>query len=268
MNCKELAELSPLYLAGELDEVRMAGFDIHLRTCPACATDIEQQKDLDALLCDGVLAEQIDTSSVDMLVRQTIQAQRESKFDPQSSTSAHRYWIAIAAAIVLAAIAGLSYRYWPSPVVAPVYAAVVHDHQVEVVEGAHRPWVSDSAVIDLLAAKQGVSESALAAIAPANYHLERAKLCPLDGSTYLHLVYTDGAHELSVFLHQGDTRSFVRRNARLCEWPCAAHRKRRPRLSRRLPVRSADGAGGHRPVGSCRAGRCPHRRKRSLVSAK
>ena len=204
MNCKELAELSPLYLAGELDEVRMAGFDIHLRTCPACATDIEQQKDLDALLCDAVLAEQIDTSSVDMLIRQTIQAQRESKFDPQSSTSAHRYWIAIAAAIVLAAIAGLSYRYWPSPVVAPVYAAVVHDHQVEVVERARRPWVSDSAVIELLAAKQGVSESALAAITPANYHLERAKLCPLDGSTYLHLVYSDGAHELSVFVHQGD----------------------------------------------------------------
>jgi len=139
-----------------------------------------------------------------MLIRQTIQAERQSKFDSHSSTFAHRYWMAIAAVFALAAIAGLSYRYWPSSVVAPVYAAVVHDHQVEVVERAHRPWVSDSAVIDLLAAKQGVSEGALAAIAPANYHLERAKLCPLDGSTYLHLVYSDGAHELSVFLHQGD----------------------------------------------------------------
>ncbi len=204
MNCKDLAEFSPLYLAGELDAVRTGAFDIHLRTCAACAAEIEQQKDLDALLCDGVLAEQIDTSAVDVRIRQTLQAEREAKLDSHSSVSSSRYWIAIAAVITLAAIASLGYRYWVGSAVAPVYAAVVHDHQVEVVERAHRPWVSDSAVIQLLAAKQGVSDSALAALVPASYHLERAKLCPLDGNTYLHLVYSDGVHELSVFLHQGD----------------------------------------------------------------
>jgi len=204
MNCKELAELSPLYLAAELDEVRLAGFDSHLRICVTCAAEIEQQKDLDALLCDGVLAEQIDSSAVDVRIRQTLQAEREAKPELHSSAPAYRRWAAIAAVIVLAVIAGFSYQYWFGSAVAPVYAAVVHDHQVEVVERARRPWVSDSAVIQLLAAQQGVSESALAAMAPANYHLERAKLCPLDGNTYLHLVYSDGAHELSVFLHQGD----------------------------------------------------------------
>jgi Putative zinc-finger len=204
MNCKELAELSPLYLAGELDGVHSAGFEIHLRTCATCATEIEQQKDLDALLCDGVLAEQIDTSALDVRVRQTLQAEREAKLDSHSSTSSRGNWLTIAAVIALAAIAGLGYRYRVGSAVAPVYAAVVHDHQVEVVEHAHRPWVSDSAVIQLLAAKQGVSEGSFAALAPANYHLERAKLCPLDGNTYLHLVYSDGTHELSVFLHQGD----------------------------------------------------------------
>lgn len=205
MNCKDFAELSPLYLAGELDEPRAATMDAHLHSCAACAAEIEQQKTLDALLCNGVLADPIDTSEVDVRIRQSLQAERQSKPTLHPFAPAFIRWVAAAAAVVaLALLAGLGYRHWfPAPV-APVYAAVVHDHQVEVVERARRPWVSDSAVIQLLAARQGISDYTFAALAPANYRLERAKLCPLAGNVYLHLVYTDGAHELSVFLHQGD----------------------------------------------------------------
>jgi anti-sigma factor RsiW len=205
MNCNQLSELSPLYLAGELDGARAAQFAEHLRSCSPCSAEMREFKDLDARLCEAVLAEKIDPSAIDRSVRQTIQAESQAKGKSYSTTRSHRFWIPAAAAIAfLALIAILSYRRWFSGPVSPVYTAVVHDHQVEVVEHARRAWVSDGAVIQLLAAKQGVPQTAFPALAPANYHLERAKLCPLDGNTYLHLVYTDGAHELSIFLHQGE----------------------------------------------------------------
>lgn len=203
MNCAETDELSSLYLAGELDEARTAAFDAHLHACAACSARIEEQKNLDALLCDGVLAEQIDTSNVDARVLRAIHTSRTLE---GTRLPMYRRWgIVAAAAILLALIAGLAaYRYTSGAPVTPMYAAVVRDHQLEVVERARRPWVSDAAVIQMLAAKQGIGADAFASLAPANYRLERAKLCPLSGNVYLHLVYTDGAHELSVFLHQGD----------------------------------------------------------------
>jgi hypothetical protein len=41
--------------------------------------------------------------------------------------------------------------------------------------------------------------------APVGYRLEHGKLCRLDGRPFLHLVYTDGANEVSVFLRQWDS---------------------------------------------------------------
>jgi hypothetical protein len=205
MNCNDLSEISTLYLSGELDEDRAAEFDSHLRGCSYCSVGIEQQKDWDVLLRDGVLAEEIDPSAVDLHVRQTIQAAHQAKVESQVPARSYRLWIPAAAAVILLAlVANVGYRHWFGGAVAPVYAAVVHDHQVEVVERARRPWVSDYAVIQLMAARQGVSQSAFAALGPQNYRLDRGKICPLAGNVYLHLVYTDGTHELSVFLHQGE----------------------------------------------------------------
>ena len=184
---------------------RAAEFDSHLRGCSSCSAEIEQQKDWDTLLRDGVLAEEIDPSAVNLRVRQTIQAAHQAKSPSQFPARSYRLWIPAAAAVILLAlIATVGYRHWFGGAVAPVYAAVVNDHQVEVVERARRPWVSDYAVIQLMAARQGVSEGAFAALAPQNYRLDRGKICPLAGNVYLHLVYTDGTHELSVFLHQGE----------------------------------------------------------------
>ncbi len=44
----------------------------------------------------------------------------------------------------------------------------------------------------------------MAALAPAGYRPEHGKLCRLNGRVFLHLVYTDGAHEFSVFLRERD----------------------------------------------------------------
>lgn len=41
-------------------------------------------------------------------------------------------------------------------------------------------------------------------LAPVGYRLEHGKLCRLDGRPFLHLVYTNGANEVSVFLRPWD----------------------------------------------------------------
>jgi hypothetical protein len=91
----------------------------------------------------------------------------------------------------------------------PVYAAAARDHRWEIVDGQHRKWLTDRASIKALAARQGVSESAIAAIAPAGYQLVEGKLCRLDGHVFLHLVYANGFANFSVFLRRPDGKAPV-----------------------------------------------------------
>jgi hypothetical protein len=69
------------------------------------------------------------------------------------------------------------------------------DHRLEVVEHRPRRW-------------QAKAPEALPA-APANYRLEHSKICRIEGKPVLHLVYTDGSHEVSVYVNAaagtGDT---------------------------------------------------------------
>jgi len=61
-----------------------------------------------------------------------------------------------------------------------------------------RRWRTDPAEIEKLAARYGLSN--VASLAPAGYRLEHAKMCGIGGKPALHLVYTDGGREFSVFI--------------------------------------------------------------------
>src|SRR6202030_3337097 len=106
-----------------------AQFDEHLRSCSPCSAEMGEFKDLDARLCEAVLAEKIDPSAIDRSVRETIQAEGQARGKSYSTTRSHRFWVPAAAAIAfLALVATFSYRHWYSVQDSPVYAAVVHDH--------------------------------------------------------------------------------------------------------------------------------------------
>ena len=199
MNCLKLENVVSLYLAGELDSERSAAVESHLRACPTCAAEIERQKDIDAYLCEGVLRPPVDSAPIERRVKQAIQSEARTF----SRRFAFRRWLGIAASVVLfASVSALFYQRWI--LASPVYAAVAHDYSVEVLGQVHRVWLADHSQIAALASQQGISAAALEALAPSNYSLERAMLCPLNGSRYLHLVYTDGGHEMSIYLHPAD----------------------------------------------------------------
>lgn len=149
---------------------------------------------MDAQLRDAILAEPIDTTALDAHIRKQIAAEVSQRKIQRGK------WIAAAgiAALLLIAVGG--YWFLPNRGSAAMCADAARDHRVEVVEHQRRDWLTDAAAIDALAVQRGLSALAAQAMAPAGYRLERGKLCRLGGRVFLHLVYSNGAREFSLYL--------------------------------------------------------------------
>jgi anti-sigma factor RsiW len=200
MNCSDITEIAPLYISAELDARRASEFDAHLKTCPACMSELEAQARLDERFRAALLADEVDVSRVNRRIRELIAAESSQHLVPVSRPSRGRSVTAavgVAAAFLLVAA---GYLVVPGHV-ARVYADAARDHQLEVVQRQVRPWIVDPAAIAALAVQQGIPDPVPLELAPS-YHLERAKVCRLDGRLYLHLVYSDGTREFSLFLRQ------------------------------------------------------------------
>ncbi len=191
MNCAAVLNLAPLYLSGELEPERAVEVAAHIKDCASCAWELGQQRALDAVLRETVLAEKVDSSRVERNVRLVVG-------EPVGQGSGRRWMFALAglAATLLLVVFLMRAR--------PVYAAAAKDHRIEIVELQPRQWSTERAAIAALAQRQGVTDSAIDRIAPAGYHLAQGKLCFLDGKIFLHLVYANDAGKLSVFLRPAD----------------------------------------------------------------
>ena len=186
MTCREIEELAPLYLSGELDEARRAVFHTHLQSCRDCRDEMDQQAALDARLRETV-ADLPDATAVERAVRRRIALERSARY------------AAIAAAVLVAVVLG--YRAFRPQPVARLYADAALDHRLEVMEHQPRHWRTDPAEIEKLATRFRLPD--VRWLAPG-YRLERAKICGIDGAPALHLVYSNGSQEVSVFVRQRD----------------------------------------------------------------
>jgi anti-sigma factor RsiW len=187
MNCKDVAELAPLYLSGEIEDRRRDLFQAHLAECRNCAGQLATQVTLDARLRDAFSSDLPDTAALNQSVHGRIARERGRR----------RALVAATAAVLLFA-AGLGYRSFRP---ASLFSDAARDHRMEVMERQPRRWRTDPAEIDRLAARYGLSN--LAATAPAGFRLEHAKMCGIDGKPALHLVYTSGIQEFSVYVRIG-----------------------------------------------------------------
>jgi len=194
MNCSKILELAPLYLSGELDTDRAAELRAHFDSCGQCRREIESQIELDERLRQELLADATDSSAVEARVRQVCSHQSRFVF------AAGRAAVAIAASVLLAIAAAAAIRFWPRPQPVAICADAARDHRREIVRQEPRRWASDVAGIDTLAGRAGASPSILARLALPGYQVERGRLCRLNGQVYLHLVYSNGAREFSLYL--------------------------------------------------------------------
>ena len=174
MTCTELAELSPSYLSGELDNRRAAILDAHLKTCPGCFEELQRQA-----------------------------RGRAAGRSRQAGVRPHRprpWVIAVMSAAAMFLLAVLGSLVLMGPQGGRVYAAAARDHRLEIAEQQPRRWVAGPAQIAAMAERRGVPGSAVLALSAQGYHLERGRLCFVGPRVFVHLVYSGDGHEFSVYL--------------------------------------------------------------------
>ena len=202
MNCNEIAELAPLYSTKELDAPRMAAFRAHLSECAECAHAIEEQEALFSELREAVLSEPANTQPIETRVMRAIAEGRKPVWtlSPLWRVAS----IAAAAAVLVAAV--FLFRVITNRPIARVYADAAEDHRDEVIQQQLRKWLTDQERISEMAERHNVSATLLSSLAPVGYHLSQARVCRLNGRSYLHLVYSagEGAQEYSLFLRKRD----------------------------------------------------------------
>lgn len=202
MNCSDVSRFAPMFLAGELDSARKEEFSAHLRQCTACGQELERQSALDQLLRQRLLAEPVDSAAVAERVRERIRLGQDWPEERRRVPLRRVFALSGIAAMLLLGVVSYRAKFAPRP--RPFDAAAARDHRVEVVEGQPRKWRTDRASIETLAARQGLSWSVLASLAPPEYHLAQGRYCFLNGRVFLHLVYADDAGNFSLFLRAGD----------------------------------------------------------------
>jgi anti-sigma factor RsiW len=202
MNCSETKFVMPLYLSSELDETRMADFELHVQQCPPCARELEHARHWDVLLRDACLEEQVDTMGLRERVLSEI-----SKSRPRRRFLFRRpvYSLPIAAVLLLAIAVGIVYFALYGGSSQTVYAAASSDHYEEVVKNPPiEGWRETPAEIRAFVREQLGDADFLDRLAPADYHLTRARVCDLPDKAYVHLVYKNDAREISIYLRRKD----------------------------------------------------------------
>ena len=194
MNCADIHELSPLWHSGELDTARQKAFDAHVAGCSVCAADLRDQWSNDARLREAIAAEPADTQALEHRVIRRIGRERMLRWAVPGA--------AVAAALVAGILVWNAHRPVPvdPAVVAPVFADAARDHTNEVVNQARRRWRTDPAEVAALETSQGISGVDVKALEATGYKLQRAKVCRLGGTPYMHLVYAKGGREFSVYM--------------------------------------------------------------------
>ncbi len=148
--------------------------------------------ELDRPLREAIHSEPIDTSALDLEIRR--------KVAEDARRIRRGKWIAAVgiAALLVLMIGG--YRMLANRD-AELCSDAALDHRYEVVDHQPRRWQTDPSAIAALAVKQQIAFDA-SAVAPTGYRLERGKLCRIGGRAFLHLVYSDGSHEFSLFVRE------------------------------------------------------------------
>jgi anti-sigma factor RsiW len=202
MNCSETKFVMSLYLSSELDVTRMADFELHVQRCGSCARELEYARHCDELLRDAYREQPIDT----LRLRERVLSE-VSKSKPRRRFSFRRpvYSLPIAAILLLAIAVGIAYFTLHDGAAQTVYAAALDDHYNEVVQ--HPPiggWRETRPEIEAFVRQQLGDADFLDKLAPADYHLKRARLCDLPDKAYVHLVYNNDAREISIYVRRKD----------------------------------------------------------------
>jgi len=195
MDCRDIHERSTLWHSGELEADQRKEFDAHVAGCRECAAELRAQWANDARLREAMAPELEALSpsahSVQNRVRRLIARERRVRLLVPA--------LAAAAVLVVGIFVWNSHRQVTTQT-APIFAAAARDHTAEVINQAPRRWRVNAADIAAVESSQGIPDSAVRSLEATGYHLDRAKICRLGATPYVHLVYSKDGHEFSVYM--------------------------------------------------------------------
>ena len=136
--------------------------------------------DLDDLIRNAAKAEALQTGALERAVRQRLRSRRWPSYLAVG---------AVAAALLLA--------FWLTRIPRE-FRDAARDHSIEVVQHRPRHWKTTPAELTTIENQHQVA-------VPAGYRLKEAKTCGIAGKPVLHMVYTDGVREVSLYLTEGQS---------------------------------------------------------------
>jgi anti-sigma factor RsiW len=188
-----------------MGEIESPEWRNHLTICPACAGKLREEADFDLILRHAVNEERLQTRQLESHVRAAIR-----KSMPWNRPLMVMVRYGIAAAVVFATVALGTIGYAKGRIDRnAICVDAVDDHQEEIVGKAPRKWRSNGPELQMLATKVAVDPTIPDRIAPAGYHLVGARICDLHGKRYMHLDYSDGTNEVSLFVRHNDAKKSV-----------------------------------------------------------
>jgi hypothetical protein len=193
MRCHEAEGLLAPEFSESLDAATQRELALHLESCAACRSRLQQEYELDRVVTAAVSAATPSDASLVARLHQAL---------PHTRVRASRWqawrWPALAFAATLLLAAGLALTRFSSR--DPMHLLcqdAADDHRSEVVLREPRPWHTGSEIATLAAR---VVPHAAIPQSVAGLPLEKARICGLLQARALHLVYGRGAREVSVFL--------------------------------------------------------------------
>ena len=214
MNCSEAEYLAPLYWSNELEPKVIVELEAHLSVCSECVREWQAQSQFDDLLRNAVDQDARDrlTDPQDLRahVRREMHAS-DSLWRRIFAVSTLR--LAAVNAVLLILLSGtLFYVSRQRAFERTLYADAADDHHDEVM--AHLVdsyWRYKAGDIQELLHSWAGQATLAETLAPTGYHIARARLCELQTQIYVHLVYSDGAHEVSIFVRRKEAETLAGR---------------------------------------------------------
>jgi anti-sigma factor RsiW len=202
MNCSYYEQVSNAYLTGEIDGPEWRK---HLSECPACAAKLREESDFDLLVRHAVNEERVQTRQIEAHVRAAIRGS-----SPWNRPGFVMLRYAAAATVALATLLIATFGYANGRMEQnAICIDAAEDHQEEIIGKARRKWRTEAKEVAALSQKITGDPWVAQHLAPAGYSLVGARTCILHGKRYLHLNYSDGSHEVSLFVRPQDDQNTI-----------------------------------------------------------
>jgi len=204
MNCSYSEQVTDAYLSGEIEGPE---WRTHLSQCPECAAKLSAESDFDLVIKHAINEERLQTRQLEAHVRNAIRS-----YSPWKSPVMMLVRYSVAATIIFAVLLVATFGYAKGRMdVSATCGDAVDDHQEEVIGKAPRKWRVEDKEVQALAQKMVGDPKVAERVAPEGYHLVGARVCVLHGKRYMHLDYSDGTNQVSVFLHHQDSQHVTTR---------------------------------------------------------